>query len=120
LLLSVCFGLPAAAQTMAPAGDAAKGKLIFLECQGCHSVQAGGPALIGPTLAGVYGRQAASQPGYDYSAALKASGLVWNDTNLDKWLTSPSALVPGTKMAFTGIASPALRADVVAYLKTLN
>jgi len=45
---------------------------------------------------------------------------VWDAANLDKWLTDPSALVPGTKMAFAGIASPALRADVIAYLKTVN
>jgi len=107
------------AQT-APAGDAGKGKLVFLECQGCHAVAPGGPALVGPDLDGVVGRKAASLPGYDYSAALKSSGLVWNDANLDRWLTDPSQLVPGTKMAFAGIDSPALRADVIAYLGTLK
>jgi cytochrome c len=76
--------------------------------------------LVGPSLVGVYGRKAASLPGYDYSAALKASGLVWNAANLDAWLTDPSKLVPGTKMAFTGIATPDLRADVIAYLATLK
>jgi len=100
------------------AGDAAKGKLVFLECQGCHAVAPGGAGLVGPDLEGVVGRKAGSAPGYDYSAALKNSGLVWNDTTLDKWLTDPSGLVPGTKMAFAGIDSPALRADVIAYLAT--
>lgn len=104
----------------AAGGDAAKGRLVFLECQGCHAVAPGGPVLVGPDLAGVVGRKAASLPGYDYSAALKSSGLVWTDANLDKWLTDPSLLVPGTKMAFAGIDSPALRADVIAYLGTLK
>jgi cytochrome c2 len=104
----------------APAGDPAKGKLVFLECQGCHAVASGGPVLVGPDLAGVVGRKAGSLPGYNYSPALKASGLVWDDANLDRWLTDPSTLVPGTKMAFAGIDSPALRADVIAYLATLK
>jgi len=107
---------PACAQTVSPL----RGKLVFLQCQACHEVTSGSPTLVGPNLAGVYGRKAGALPGYDFSAPLKASGLVWNDGNLDKWLTNPAALVPGTKMAFAGIDSPDLRADVIAYLKTLN
>jgi cytochrome c len=122
ILLSLLAGAPAYAQMAAtpPAGNAVKGKLVFLQCQACHAVAPGGPALVGPNLAGVVGRKAASLPGYDYSSALKASGLVWDSANLDLWLTDPSKLVPGTKMAFTGIDSPALRADVIAYLATLK
>jgi cytochrome c len=118
-LLATLAGAPATAQT-APAGDAAKGKIVFLECQGCHAIAPGGPTLVGPDLAGVYGRKAGTLPGYDYSSALKSSGLVWTAANLDAWLTAPATLVPGTKMAFAGIASPALRADVIAYLATLK
>jgi len=118
LSLSLLAGM-AMAQTP-PAGNAATGKLVFLQCQGCHAVQAGQPTLIGPNLAGVYGRAAGSLPGYDYSAALKSSGITWTSGKLDAWLTNPAALVPGTKMAFVGISSPALRADVIAYLKTLK
>lgn len=122
LLLSLLAGAPAFAQMAPapPAGDAGKGRLVFLECQACHAVAPGGPDLVGPDLAGVYGRKAASLPGYEYSDALKASGIVWTSDELDAWLTGPSALVPGTKMAFVGIASPALRADVIAYLATLK
>jgi cytochrome c len=117
LLLSLLAGSPALAQS---AGNAATGKLVFLECQACHAVAPGGPTLVGPNLAGVYGRKAASLPGYDYSSALKASGLIWNSANLNLWLTDPGQLVAGTKMAFAGIASAALRADVIAYLATLK
>ncbi len=117
LVFIAIFSTAAFAQT---APDAARGKIVFLECQGCHAVAPGGPSLIGPNLAGVYGREAAALPGYTYSAALKASGITWTSAKLDAWLTDPSALVPGTKMAFTGIASPALRADVIAYLQTLK
>jgi len=120
-LIALFIGFLSAAPALAQqAGNAATGKLVFLQCQACHAVQPGGPALVGPNLAGVYGRAAASLPGYDYSPALKASGTIWTSAKLDLWLTSPSALVPGTKMAFVGIASPALRADVIAYLQTLK
>jgi cytochrome c len=52
---------------------------------------------------------------YAYSPALKASGLTWDPDNLDRWLTNPQALVPGTKMNFL-LADPQTRADVIAYL----
>jgi cytochrome c len=114
LLLAILLTPPSFGQSVA------RGKLVFLQCQACHEVTADSPTLVGPNLAGVYGRKAGSLAGYDYSPPLKSSGLVWNDANLDKWLTNPAALVPGTKMAFVGIDSADLRADVIAYLKTLN
>jgi cytochrome c len=119
LLSGAVFAGPAFAQTAAP-GDAARGKIVFLECQACHAVAPGRPALVGPNLRGVFGRAAGAVPGYDYSQALKASGITWTPVKLDAWLTDPGTLVPGTKMAFTGIASAALRADVIAYLQTLR
>jgi cytochrome c len=64
----------------------------------------------------VFGRKAGSVPGYDYSAALKASNIVWNDTTLDKWLADPQAFVPGTKMTFS-VDDAQDRADVIAFLK---
>jgi len=120
LLFAFMFSLPALAQSALPAGNAGTGKLVFLQCQACHDVQPGGPALVGPDLFGVYGRKAGTLPGYVYSTALKNSGIVWTAATLNPWLTNPSALVPGTKMAFVGLASPSLRADVIAYLKTLK
>ncbi len=110
----------AAAPALADGGNAATGKLVFLQCQACHAVTPGAAALVGPDLAGISGAKAGTRPGYDYSAALKNSGITWTSDKLDAWLTSPSALVPGTKMAFVGIDSPKLRADVIAYLATLH
>jgi cytochrome c len=119
LLAAVLGGFPAGAQSV-DAGNAATGKLVFLQCQACHAVTPGAAALVGPDLAGVYGRKAGALAGYNYSTALKASGIVWSAGTLDAWLTNPASLVPGTKMAFVGIASQKLRADVIAYLKTLK
>jgi len=62
------------------------------------------------------GRRAGSIEDYVYSPALKKSGIVWDEAELDQWLTNPSALVPGTKMFFK-IDAPQSRADIIAYLK---
>jgi len=100
-----------------PQGDAARGLQVYqARCIACHSVEYNG---AGPAHKGVYGRQAAQAAGFDYSSALKQSRLTWNDTNLDKWLTNPEALVPGQKM---GISVPDAqeRADLIAYLRTLK
>jgi cytochrome c len=79
----------------------------------CHSLDKN---EIGPRHRNVFGSKAGSVPDYDYSAALKASGIVWNETTLDKWLTDPQAFVPGTKMTFSvDVAQD--RADVIAFLK---
>ena len=98
-------------------GDPARGKLVFARCSGCHVLT--GPSFAAPPLGGVFGRKAASAPGFTYSTALKGSGLVWGDDTLDRFLTGPGVLVPGTTMMIT-VADPKDRADVIAYLKTLT
>ena len=65
------------------------------------------------------GRAAGSVPDYAYSNALKSSGLTWDEVMLDRWLTNPSALIPGTKMFFK-IDDAQSRADIIAYLKELK
>jgi cytochrome c len=70
---------------------------------------------IGPRHCGVVGRRAGSVTDYAYSAALKQSAITWDDATLDRWLSNPSALVPGTKMFFK-IDDAQARADIIAYL----
>ena len=89
-------------------------------CGACHAVVRGQSGGMGPNLAGVYGRKAGTLAGYEYSSALKAKHVVWNAATLDKWLTSPQAFVPGTKMSYAGQSDPAKRAQIIAYLKTLK
>lgn len=91
----------------------------FIQCAACHSVEPGRNG-VGPSLAGVAGRKAASLPAFNYSNALKNSGLTWDAAALDRWLTSPQRAVPGTKMPFAGISDPARRKEVVDYLMTLK
>jgi cytochrome c len=100
-----------------PTGDAAKGAAAFDDhCSDCHVMQGVGQ---GPSLIGVVGRKAASLPAYDYTAALKASGLTWTPANLDRFLAGPRTLVPGTAMSAM-VVDPVQRRDLIAYLGTLR
>jgi cytochrome c len=95
------------------AGDPDHGAKVYRQCMICHSLDKNG---IGPSHRDVFGRRAGGVPDYSYSAALKGSNIVWNETTLDHWLTNPQALVPGTKMMFS-VDDAQDRADVIAFLK---
>ncbi|MBN8817337.1 MAG: cytochrome c family protein [Sphingomonas sp.] len=103
----------------ASAGDAANGAKLFAQCKICHSTEENKNGL-GPSLHGVVGRKAGTLAGFNYSPAMKGSGLTWTDPTLDDYLKGPMKKVPGTKMAFAGIANDKNRADVIAYLDTLK
>lgn len=97
------------------AADAARGRQLYeSRCIGCHSIEEN---RAGPAHKGVFGRKAGGAPGYDYSPALKASKIVWNERTLDRWLANPEAVVPGQKMGFT-VPQPRDRADIIEYLRT--
>ncbi|THD78794.1 MAG: cytochrome c family protein [Phenylobacterium sp.] len=98
-------------------GDLDNGEAKFAICKSCHTLTAGGPDMTGPNLNGVFGRKVASKPGYNYSDPMKAQAFTWDTDHLDKWLTDPKAMIPGTKMTFVGFKDPKDRIDVIAYLK---
>jgi cytochrome c len=120
--LFVAQALPASSATLAQSapeaaslrqGDPGHGKTLYQACESCHSINDND---IGPRHRGVVGRRAGSVMDYSYSAALKNSGLTWDDATLNRWLINPSALVPGTKMFFK-VDDAQSRADIIAYLK---
>jgi cytochrome c len=105
-----------AAASAQDAGSADRGKQVFEQCAPCHSLDAD-VTIVGPSLHGLFGRPAASLDSFDYSNALYASGITWNAATVAKWVTGPSAMVPGTKMQFDGIGDPGAVADLIAYLQ---
>ncbi len=113
-LVLASLGAVLSAQTPNPA---VRGKQVFAVCAACHSVSASGPARLGPHLQGVVGRRSGAVAGFKYSAALKGKNLVWTEANLDRFLTRPAAMVPGTTMTYAGVANPADRKALIAYLK---
>jgi nitrite reductase (NO-forming) len=100
---------------MPAAGDASAGRLVFKKCQACHSIEPG-KNMLGPSLAGLIGRKAGTETGYNYSPAMKAADIVWNAQTLDQYLAEPARVVPGNKMPFPGLKTDHDRADVIAYL----
>jgi cytochrome c len=96
--------------------DTAAGIRVFKQCSVCHSNVRGRPNGLGPNLNGVVGRPVGKQPGYLYSNAMKTAGGSWTPSRLDAFLTSPRIVVPGTKMAFSGLKHPEDRQALICYL----
>ena len=104
---------------MVASADIAKGAKTFSKCKACHKVEKGVNA-VGPSLYGVVERAKASMEGFSYSGALTGLGGNWTVEDLDAFLTKPKAFAPGTKMGFAGVKKANARANLIAYLKSLD
>src|SRR3984885_6027313 len=99
LMFAGIFGVVVAARTQ----DVAAGEQVFKsQCGICHSSQPN-RNIIGPSLFSVVGRHTGMVQGFRYSDANKASGLVWDVRTLDRYLTAPGQVVPGTLMTYPGL-----------------
>ncbi|MDB6090843.1 MAG: sorbosone dehydrogenase [Gammaproteobacteria bacterium] len=107
-----------ACATPALGADGNAGRNTFRQqCALCHSAQPGdGGGAQGPDLNGVFGRKAASNSGFGYTKALRDSKLTWDAATLDRFLASPTTVVPGSAMV-VAIPKDDDRANVIAYFQ---
>src|SRR5580692_3309034 len=114
-------GLSALAATIPALGaDATAGKTLFRQqCSVCHTAEPGdNGGAQGPSLIGVYGRHAASAPGFSYTAAMRSADLTWDAPTLNRFLAAPATVVPGSAMV-VAVQDQADRDNVIAYLQSL-
>lgn len=99
-----------------------KGEADAKVCASCHDITPAGTNKTGPGLAGVVGRPGASHPGFAYSDGMTKTrgGKAWGYDDLNTFLTSPKAFVPGTKMSFAGFGQQQKRIEVIAYLRSIS
>jgi cytochrome c len=102
------------------AGDAAAGEKVFAKCKACHQVGEGAKNAVAPQLNGINGRKAGAVEGYNYSEAMKGSGITWDEASFKEFIKNPKAKVPGTKMIFQGLAAEGDQDNVWAYLAQFN
>lgn len=103
------------------AGDAeAGGKLFAKTCGGCHSIGEGARGGFGPELNGIIGRPAGTTADYQYSDAMKNSGVVWTRDKLAAHIEAPKKVVSGTRMIFWGISDQEKIENILAYLETFQ
>lgn len=98
----------------------ALGEDAFQMCNGCHVVEAGARSSAGPNLHGVMGRTIGGLDGYEYSNALAASEIAWDETSLDQYLADPAGYLPGTDMLAGAVRDADTRAAIIAYLASTS
>jgi len=116
---------PAAAEKAEPiakrlaSADVAKGETAAKVCASCHQFGKDGKNTTGPALYGIVNRAKGGVAGFKYSAGMAGKGGNWDYEALDEFLANPKGYVAGTAMVFAGIPRADVRANVVAYLRSL-
>jgi cytochrome c len=109
-----------AAPGAALAQDAAAGEKTFAQCRACHQVGPTAKNAVGPVLNGLFGRKSGTVEGYNYTAANKDSGIVWDEATFTDYIKDPKAKIPGTKMVYAGLKDEQRIKDLIAYLKQFD
>jgi cytochrome c len=117
---SAAAAAPAVLEPIAPmlaAANLAAGEASAKKCVACHTLDKGGKNGVGPNLWDVVQRKPGAVAGFAYSKNVGAVGDAWSYEALNKFLHNPKAAMPGTKMAFAGIAKAEERAALIAFLR---
>lgn len=101
----------------ATAADPSAGEAVFTKCKICHTLNQGGRNMVGPNLHGLFGRKAGTVEGFNYSPALRESGIVWDEETLARYLRDPRGSLPGNRMTFPGIKDDTELVDLLAFLR---
>lgn len=94
-----------------------RGAKVYAKCRACHTLEQDGRHKVGPNLWDIYGSKSASKEGFAYSKAMKAAGIIWDETTMDAYLAKPMAYMPGNKMTFIGLKKQEDRDAVQAYMR---
>ena len=93
---------------------------MFAQCRACHQMGPTAKNGVGPILNGLFGRNAGTVEGYNYSQAIKNSGLTWDEPTFRDYIKDPKAKIPGTKMIYAGLKDEQRITDLIAYLKQFD
>ncbi|MBW2229311.1 MAG: c-type cytochrome [Deltaproteobacteria bacterium] len=96
-----------------------RGQRAATPCWTCHDVT-GTSIKIGPGLQNLIGRRAGAEPGFPHSAAMRSSGITWNERTLDAFLSDGQGFIPGNKMIGSGVPDPRLRMDLIFFLRLVT
>lgn len=113
LLLAASLLLLAAGQ--ATSQDVKRGEKLFADCRACHAIDAG-VNNVGPSLAGIIGRKAATVDGYRFSPAMKRGNITWDKDTLAAFIADPQKAVPANRMPYAGMPDVTDVTDLIAYL----
>lgn len=106
------------AEVMASA-SAADGETLWRNCRSCHALESGVHGT-GPALYGVVGRPVQFYDDFSYSGALIEVNDVWTPETLNAFLENPQGYAPGTTMGYNGMRSVTDRANLIAYLDSID
>ncbi|MGB3456764.1 MAG: cytochrome c family protein [Litorimonas sp.] len=124
LLLTACGNgadVEGASHTPPPIGadlsSMERGAILYKRCRACHTLGQGERNKVGPNLWNVFGATAGAREDFNYSAAMKASDIVWTDETMSAYIERPSDYIPGNRMSYAGLRKEQDRADLIEYLR---